>query len=439
MWFTTPYMLDALQQAQDDLEHLEKSYFANEQVVGIQERKLRQLWKRATITPYYASLIEEKGEELKFLPVTPKSLVKQHTELFSPPSLRQPLKYYETSGTTGLPTPTPRFAEDIIWNTVSVASLWKRILVQKDRVASLLPSDVAPIGDLIANVCEYLEVGVVRCYPFAMGVCDWDRLEHIFNTYEPTCIFAAPGVLIQWMRILKQRASFDSIRSKISKIMLLGEVCTSGLQHMLTRDWEAQVFNASYGSTETGTIGATCEHGSLHALTYSFLLEVQALDQLFPLGERAQGELIATPLNNFARPLLRYATGDIVTVSSYTACQCGLELPILNIQGRKEDLLQIHGVSLDLESIEQIIYTLSGITGYIVEMHADGGKARLLLEKDIDFNTDHQNDFVQTLHDQFFRVGISWDDIVFLNQLPSITKSGAGQKNWKKTNVRIIS
>lgn len=426
---TSSHIMEVVQEAQDDLDRLEQCQFAPEQTRSIQQRKLSLLWKRAITTPYYASLAEEPVGKLEKVPVTPKLTVKQQAELFVPLHAKQPLKYYETSGTTGLPTPTPRLAEDIIWNTISVAGLWKRIVRQQDRVASLLPSDVAPIGDLIANVCEYLEIGMVRCYPYAMGICDWDRLEHIFTTYQPTCIFAAPGVLIQWMRLLKQRGKLETIRENVSKIMLLGEVCTPGLQRMLARNWQAQVFNASFGSTETGTIGATCECQSLHALLYSYILELQ--DQLDHPGAGIQGELIATPLNNFARPLLRYATGDVVTISSHALCPCGLELPVLRIQGRKEDQLQLNGASLDLETMEQLVYELPGITGYMIEISADGRNARLLLEKDIDFD-DSQHDGVRALQEQFIARGILWKDIVILNQLPSITKSGAGQKNWKK-------
>jgi hypothetical protein len=87
MWFTTPYIVDVLEQAQADLDHLEKSQFAHEQIIGIQERKLGQLWKRAIITPYYVSLMKGKPENLNLIPVTPKLDVKQNVELFSPPSL----------------------------------------------------------------------------------------------------------------------------------------------------------------------------------------------------------------------------------------------------------------------------------------------------------------------------------------------------------------
>jgi phenylacetate-CoA ligase len=109
----------------------------------------------------------------------------------------------------------------------------------------------------------------------------------------------------------------------------------------------------------------------------------------------------------------------------------------MRIQGRKEDQLQLNGVSLDIETIEHLVYELSGITGYLIEMSASSGNARLLLEKDIDFD-DSQHDNMQALQDDFAARGIVWADIVALNQLPSITKSGAGQKNWKKTNVRMV-
>src|SRR5579884_1316182 len=115
MLLTSSHNIEVIQEAQNDLDCLEQCQFAPEQISKIQQRKLSLLWKRAITTSYYAAFAKERVGKLERVPVTPKSVVKQQAELFVPLHAKQPLKYYETSGSTGLPTPTPRLVEDIIW------------------------------------------------------------------------------------------------------------------------------------------------------------------------------------------------------------------------------------------------------------------------------------------------------------------------------------
>jgi phenylacetate-CoA ligase len=432
------YVQQVLQAAQQEQQELEQICFAPDRIAAIQAKKLEQLWKRAITTPYYQHLKCTTPDKLNSLPVTPKSAVKQQSELFLAQGGRY-AKYYESSGTSGIPTPTPRLPEDIVWNTVSISTCWKHILSQEDRVATLLPSDISPVGDLISNLCEYLGICFVRCYPFALGMCDWNRLEQMFLRYQPTSLFVAPGVLVQFMRVLKQRGSFESIKGSIQKIMLLGEVSTVGLRQMLSANWKAKVYDASYGSTETGTIAAACEDGLLHTLVHSFILELDNGEKIVPLQPGVQGELIVTTLNNYARPLLRYAMGDLVEVVDNISSSEALQLPTLKVLGRKEEQINVHGVALDVETLESLIYNIPGITGYIIEMNRSGSIAKLLLEKDIDFPSEAEVRVLESLKQTFETKNLKWDSLVLVNQLPSITKSGAGQKNWKKTNLRMVA
>ncbi len=438
MLLSRPDAMAAFTSAQQELAFLESQRFSPDAVAGVQEAKLKALWARAVRTPYYESLAGTSPEQFHLLPITPKAVVKSRPELFRVEDGEEPLKYYETSGTTGAPTSTPRVAADIVWNTISVASGWKRVLRPEDRVIMLLPSDLAPIGDLVSNVCEYLGVCLVRCYPFAMGICDWDRIQQVFERYQPTCLFASPGVIIQFMRTLKQRGKFESARQSVTKLMLMGEVLTPSLRQMLAQTWEAQAYDASYGSTETGTIATTCEHGHLHIITHSYVLEIEASDGLVPLAPDQKGDLVVTPLNNYARPMLRYGMGDVVQVYSPDLCACGSAQPVLRVMGRKAETVEIQGVPLDVGTVERVIYAAPGITGYLIEVTTSGNRARLLLEKDIDFPEDDGAIRTAWLHQEFSAIGINWDEVLLLSQLPAITKSSAGQKNWKKTNIRVV-
>ncbi|MFI6624948.1 phenylacetate--CoA ligase family protein [Streptomyces sp. NPDC050528] len=347
-------------------------------------------------------------------------------------------KYYETSGSTGVPTPTPRLPADTIWNTVSVATIWSRVLRPGDRVAALLPSDVAPVCDLVAGVTEYLNCTMLRAYPFTQGICDWDRLESLFTTYRPQHVFAAPGVILQWTRLLKRRGRLDEIRDGVESLMLLGEVSSRSLRARLAEIWGARVIDVSYGSTETGTIAAGCEEDRLHLLLQSHLVEVLADGRAVPAEAGRTGELVVTTLNNFARPLLRYATGDLVTLRSGQECGCGLGLPVITVHGRDSESITVGGVPLSAGAVEEIVYSVAGVTGYLVQLkRPDGASARLVVERDVDFSGD-ASDLHDRLRKEFAGIGVEWTQITSVEELPQLNKSGGSQKNWKRTNIQWV-
>jgi phenylacetate-coenzyme A ligase PaaK-like adenylate-forming protein len=437
VWLNDPAARAAFATADEQLTRLARTDYAPAVVREIQREKLDGLWARAGDVPYYRELPGWEAHDLARLPVTPRERLKASPEAFARSGLTA-ARYYESTGSSGRPTPTPRLAEDIIHNVVGVAGLWRRALGDApSRVASLLPSDVVPVGDFVAGVCEYLGHAVLRCYPFSRGICDWDRLETLFAGYRPDSVFAAPGVLLQWTRILKTRGRLHELREGVRTIMLLGEVSLPGQRRKLAADWGADVLDASYGSTETGTIAATCERGGLHLLLSGHVVELRTGDAVHPVAPGASGELVDTPLNNFARPLLRYGTGDVVDVPA-EPCPCGLPLPTVRVHGRSADGVSLRGVPLSEHLVGSIVYDDPRLTGYLVQLRADGSRGRLVLEKDVDFGG-ADGDLVAGVAQRSARAGVEWDDVVVVAQLPPASKSGGSQKSWKRTNVVAIA
>jgi phenylacetate-CoA ligase len=437
MWLNDPSARAAFQQAHNQLELLEATQFAPAVIERLQQEKLALLWGRVRSVPRYRDLAAAADCDLSGLPVTSKDELKANPEQFRRDDLTGILKYYESSGSSGRTTPTPRLAEDVIHNVISVAGLWRRALGgEPRRVAALLPSDVVPVCDFVASTCEYLGHSVMRSYPFTLGMCDWDRLEGLFGAYRPEVVFVAPGVLMQWTRVLKSRGRLADVRSSVRTVMLLGEVSLAAQRRKLGLDWGADVLDASYGSTETGTIAATCEHGRLHLLQHGHLLEVRDGDTVRPLEPGVSGELVTTTLNNFARPLLRYATGDVVEVSR-RPCPCGLSLPTVRVRGRGVDGLTLRGSALSEHLLGSIVYEDPRLTGYLVQLREGGDAARLVLERDVDVADDA--DIVELARRRSERAGVRWDDVVVVSQLPATSKSGGSQKSWKRTNVARVA
>jgi phenylacetate-CoA ligase len=432
MLITSKEGLEALLEARTELE----THHGRTIPEHFYRRKLAQVWNRARSSTAYADIGEYSPEAFATLPVTPKQRLKDAPWEFTAAGIDKSARYYETTGTTGKTTPTPRLLGDIVWNTVSVATAWSRLLEPGARVLSLLPSDVVPVGDLAADVSAFLEVPFARAYPFATGISDWDRLVSLWSTFRPTTVFLAPGVLLQATRLFKQRGILDEIGESVTTLMLLGEVSVAPMRARVGQWWRARAFDASYGSTETGTLAAACERDRLHLLTAANHFEVTDGDDSAPPEPGAVGRLVVTPLNLHARPLLRFDTGDRIEV--LPDCRCGDRSPVIEPIGRASDGLRLGGVPLSPRRVEEVVYGATTATGYLMETDAMGRRAVLLLERDV--NTDRTSEAAMAeavRRASAERLGIDWERILFVNTLPAVTKSGGSQKSWKRSNLRI--
>ncbi|MNZ21258.1 Phenylacetate-coenzyme A ligase [compost metagenome] len=402
------------------------------------ERKLQAIWTRAQHSAHYANIGPYSFPAFQQLPVTAKALLKGQPLEFCTVELGEAAKYYATTGTTGEPTPTPRLKEDIIWNAVSVASYWRAVLRPGSRVANLMPSDIVPVGDLIANVCEYLDVSHVRLYPFTTGITDWERVCNTFDTYRPTVLFIAPGVLVQLTRYLKQRELLHAFAKSVRSIMLLGEVNTQPLRERLARWWQCDVFDASYGSTETGTLAAVGQDLQMRLATATNYFELLLPDgKLVTPAEGLTGRLVVTPLNLYARPLLRLDTGDSVTITS--PWQPGQVSPALLINGRDSDSVRVAGVGLEIRAVEEVVYGSCDATGYVIEVDRQADSAALILERDVVWDSSQEARLQAHLLERCEQhMGLRWSRVLFVNNLSALNKSGGSQKSWKKTNLRFV-
>lgn len=407
---------------------------------GFYQAKLAELWDRARRSLAYAGIGEFSRDEFSRLAATSKDDLKRRPWDYVAVNLDDSAKYYETTGTSGVVTPTPRNVDDIVWNTVSVGMAWRELIGQDDRVLIMLPSDLVPVADLVVNVSEYLRVPHAKAYPFSTGIVDWDRLIGVFRSLRPTMLFIAPGVAVQFARLLKQRGLIAEVRDSVRAVMVLGEVSTGPMRERIGQWWDATCFDISYGSTETGTLAASCVDGSLHMLTESNFFELRTDSGIEPVrsGDSPRsGTLVVSPLNTYARPLLRFDTGDQVTVGM--PCRCGDARPMVTVHGRVSDGITLHQVELTPRTVEEVVYSATTATGYLIEIEADGSYGRLLLERDIDADRSAEPALVEAVRAATAaRIGIWWDDIVFVNTLAVTTKSGGSQKSWKRSNIRIM-
>jgi phenylacetate-CoA ligase len=396
-----------------------------------QLERLAATWERAEKSEWYRGRLGLfSPASFRELEVTPREALKQAPKAFDAVTIDEALKYYESSGTSGIATPTIRTRDDIAWNHASVWQQWGEIISVHDRCVILLPSDISPIGDLISGVCAIAGAATLRCFPFAQGIVSWDRIQAIAERYRPTALWSSPGTLIQLGRILRRRGAFAEFAASVNTIMLLGEIVPSSLCAALSRQWNARVYNASYGSTETGTVAATGASDALRLLDYSFLCEIRTPEGIVPAAPGLTGELVVTTLNAFARPLLRFATGDIVRLTQ-SADARWISLEVL---GREHERIRVGQSELFALELEERVYAISGVTGYQLK-YRDGELSAISLEHAPEFKG-RSSELARSAAASLRQCGVDVP-IAVVEELPLTTKSGAGLKNWKRSNVVV--
>ena len=95
-----------------------------------------------------------------------------------------------------------------------------------------------------------------------------------------------------------------------------------------------------YGHTEQGVLAGACEYSDeYHVFPEYGILELINENNKIITSKNSTGEAVTTGLNNFIMPLIRFKTGDILTMES-GFCECGREYDLIkNVEGRKNQYI----------------------------------------------------------------------------------------------------
>jgi len=119
------------------------------------------------------------------------------------------------------------------------------------------------------------------------------------------------------------------------------------------------------GMTELGPTGHSCsQRDGIHLVESEYIFEV-----LDSQGRpAAEGELVATNLGRWGMPLIRYRTGDRVSVS-HEPCSCGSRFMKLagGIRGRVDDMFTVRGVNFFPSQVEDIVRRHPRVAEFAIE------------------------------------------------------------------------
>lgn len=324
------------------------SFLSPEELNSLQLERLNQTLHKCRNSQLYRQKHEgyplqiDNLKEINRFPLTIKDELRESAPLGTlAVPIEQVVEYHESFGTTGEPIS--------VWLTAGDFNQWTEQIEQcaidfspSDTVLVRFPYAISDPAHIVQSAAKKRGACVVPVSSRTV-VSPHTRVIKLLFKLKATVIGCMPLEAILLAETAKLMG-YDPARDfpHLRGFCVAGEMLTDSRKKLIEKIWNTKVYNM-YGTTENGNIAADCSEGRLHAAEDHFLLEV--LDPVtfnsVPPGER--GILTVTTLTLEACPLVRYLTGDIVSILPAESCTCGHSGQILQHLGRYSDILGING------------------------------------------------------------------------------------------------
>jgi phenylacetate-CoA ligase len=320
----------------------ESQWWPRERIEALQVERLRNLAATAyEHTPYWRSVMDQRGidpavirslEDLRRFPLLEKTTLRQSREEMVWRKEGPRVKLIRTSGSTNeaLQFYTSSSREAAInaarirghrWIGVNKGD--KEVYFWGSPVELHTQDRIKRVRDWLVNepLSDGFEITEERALRY---IEDWKR-------WRPKCIFGYPNSFLLTVQ-MAQKAGIDlkeigrrGTRALCTTSEMLGEVN----RKIISEGFGLPVYD-SYGLREAALVGHECDRFTMHTTDEHVILETINPHTLEPVD--GEGELVVTSLISRVMPVIRYRTGDIVTLSN-EPCPCGRSLGRITISG----------------------------------------------------------------------------------------------------------
>ena len=331
------------------------------------------------------------------------------------------IRYGESTGTTGSPTSSFMTRGDWERNTAWVTLSLMNFFSADDMVFIAMPYELAfsafDIDRAFWNIgATVVPVGTLN------SNCPWSRTVKMMDIVKPSVLACSPTRALRLYDIFAE-CGLDPKQSKFKTLLHIGEACSQAKLRKIMKLWSTKLVTA-YGTTETNTLSLPCQFGYQHLIEDRFYFEV--VDPLSgqPLNSGERGELVITSLLSEALPLIRYRTGDIVTIHE-EPCACGIPLRTMEHWGRYDESVTIGNRRILKIELEDVILSTEG-TGCYYCYSVIGNKMKILVEVTNVYKNKIAHDIRNRLFDYY---GIEaevehTDKTLFCRAMDKMTKPG---------------
>ena len=376
-----------------------------EEIRKIQLQLFNQQLTRANKAKAYQGKLPDKItnlSEIENIPFTTKDDLKKYSPygLLAVP-ISEIARTCATSGTTGKPILMFYTMSDLKNFAISKARHYccSGLLTKGKSIQCMMNLNLS-VSNLCHLACEELGVNFIPA-----GTGNSIKQLDVLETLGTEFCFATPNYLMHLCDLAKK----EGRKITIKKAIVWGEHCSPQVREKMLSDFGIEMFD-NYGSTEmTGGVAAECSyHNGLHIEEDYYYVEIINPETEKPVPDGEYGELVLTPLQQEAVPLIRYRTRDITRIIP-EQCQCGrTHRRIEPITHRIDDMLLINGVNVFPSQIEECIYKyLSTATNYLIHITEKDGLKKLLIEIELPSDLLNNKEAVTELENNLMQAIIS--------------------------------
>lgn len=349
-------------------------------IVALQEKKLQEVLTYVNEhSAFYKRLFKEHNinvsaiktlSDLTKLPTTCKDDLQRNNDAFRCVPKSAIVDYASTSGTLGTPVTFGLTDNDLNRLAYNEAISLACAGIKKGDVVQLMTTIDRRF---MAGLAYFLGVRQLGASIVRVGAgipeLQWDSI----RLYEPTYLIAVPSFLLK-MIAYAEKNGIDYEVSSVKGVVCIGESLRNQdfsntlLAEKIAEKWKGIKLYSTYASTEMSTTFTECEYqqGGHH---HPELIITEVLDDAGNrVGENESGELTITTLGVEAMPLVRFRTGDIVTMHTGT-CACGRNTARVSpVLGRKQQMIKYKGTTLYPPVLMDLLTNFEEIENYIIEI-----------------------------------------------------------------------
>jgi phenylacetate--coA ligase len=350
------------------------------EITAFQEEKLREVLAYVNEhSAFYKRLFREHNinvsaiktlSDLTKLPTTCKDDLQRDNDAFRCVPKSAIVDYASTSGTLGTPVTFGLTDNDLNRLAYNEAISLACAGIKKGDVVQLMTTIDRRF---MAGLAYFLGVRQLGASIVRVGAgipeLQWDSIK----LYEPTYLIAVPSFLLK-MIAYAEKNGIDYEASPVKGVVCIGESLRNQdfsntlLAEKIAEKWKGIKLYSTYASTEMSTTFTECEYqqGGHH---HPELIITEVLDDAGNrVGENESGELTITTLGVEAMPLVRFRTGDIVTMHTGT-CACGRNTARVSpVLGRKQQMIKYKGTTLYPPVLMDLLTNFEEIENYIIEI-----------------------------------------------------------------------
>lgn len=348
-----------------------REYAPREEVRALQLEKLKAqvAWTYDRVA-WYRERMDALGvapgdihslDDVRKLPFTDKSVLRDTFPygLFAVP-LDEVVELHASSGTTGKPIVVGYNAHDM--------DVWSDCIARLAQMAGVVPGDRVQMafgyGMFTGGFGLHYGCQKLGCMMIPAGSGNTERHIAMIGDYGTTVLIATPSYALHMCEV-GERLGFDWEASTLRVGLFGGEPCPPGLKAEIEERMHI-VCTDNYGLTEVMGPGVSGEclaaRDMQHIAEDHFLWEVVDPETGEPVGEGEMGELVLTPLDKQAIPVLRYRTHDLTRVVC-EPCACGrTSARMQKVRARCDDMLIIRGTNVFPSQVEDVLSGIRGVT-----------------------------------------------------------------------------